>query len=168
LDGEGPPEDAGLKIVVWGTPRCTIHSCSMRPLNESDIKILGHEVPPYDLKLNPGETARRIAEQTAGLPDRPEVGAPFKMKIIDAAMRWIPERTGRRQGFAGQPKLPLEPGQQLLAGECLPLARSRRHCWRGLSLGATAGLPGNASSRRNGNVSFSRFVASGKIASACR
>ena len=84
------PVDFTLKITADGTPDFTIHRCSVRPLNESDIEAVGREVPPYDLKLDPEKTARRIREQTSGLPALAETGKPFVVKSIDAAMRWIP------------------------------------------------------------------------------
>ena len=85
-----PPLDLTLKILAEGTPDCTIHTCSVRPLNESDMPAIGHVVTPYDLKLAPEKTARRIREQTNGLATVAETGKPFLVKSIDAAMRWIP------------------------------------------------------------------------------
>ncbi len=84
------PVDFTLKIFAEGNPDCTIHTCSVRPLSESDIEALGHEVPAYNLKLDPEKTARRIRAQTSGLPAVAESGKPFVVQSIDAAMRWIP------------------------------------------------------------------------------
>ena len=90
LGNGNTPVDCTLKITAEGTPDCTIHTCSLRPLSENDMEAIGHEVPPCDLKLDPEKTARRIREQTGGLPDVAETGKPFVVKSIDAALRWIP------------------------------------------------------------------------------
>jgi len=82
--------DCTLKISAEGTPDCTIRSCSVRPLNESDIEILGRKVSPYELKLDPDKTAHRIREQTGRLSPVLKTGKPFAVKSIDAAMRWAP------------------------------------------------------------------------------
>ena len=84
------PVDFTLKIFAEGTPDCTIHTCRVRPLNESDLKALGCELSPYDLKLDPEKAARRIQEQTSGLPALAETAKAFVVQSIGAAMRWIP------------------------------------------------------------------------------
>ena len=38
---DGPPLDFTLEICADGTPDCTIQSCAVRPLNESDMQDVG-------------------------------------------------------------------------------------------------------------------------------
>ena len=87
---DGPPLDFTLEICADGTPDCTIQSCAVRPLNESDTQAIGRAVLAYDLQLDAEKTARRIREQTSGLPTAAASGKPFLVKSVDAAMRWIP------------------------------------------------------------------------------
>ena len=79
-----------LSLRSEGNCACIIHSLTIREPNEAEYESAGlQSVNAYSAPAD-ARTAARVAEQTAGLADRPEPQKPFMIPSIQAAMRWAP------------------------------------------------------------------------------